>query len=254
MKYLILIILAVVYVYFLIPNKPVQPKLEPIIFNEPIVESPKDTHIEDIINKVNEKNSVINGFSSKAIIQTNGMELNAEIYYRKDKMFRMFIYGPLGGLNLDIGSNSDIFWFWSKGFDRNTLYWASYEEGYSKTRLKTPFNPTWIMESLGYEKVVGDKYKEDEKYLKVFREDIISRGRKVVKAVMIDKKNLTIVGHYVYDLSGKLLVSSERNENSIDINWLEENQKMSIKLYNQSNKIGNFIPPVKRSKIDMNKM
>jgi hypothetical protein len=236
---------------------PVVPSPLPFTENVPVVEikPEQDTHIKDIINAVNDKNVSMNSLYAEADVYVDGMEVYSELYYQKDNKFRMLFYG-LVNVNLDIGSNDDTFWFWSKQYDRNTVYWAKHED-YSKTRLKTPFNPIWIMESLGAGEVSGDTFKEDDKYLKVYKNVTINGNRKVTRAVMIDKTTLNVVGTYIYSLNGDLLISSEWTSNrELNIKWTEENQNMIIKFtkWHLNASVDNFKMPSKRKQVDMGKM
>lgn len=234
-----------------------QPKaiVPEIPFIEPVVEQVVDTHIEDIIKATNEKSKQVNSIVAEAEVQVDGMNVSAELFYKKENNFRMLFYGIVN-CNLDIGSNADNFWFWSKQYDKNTLYWAKHED-YNKTRLKTPFNPIWIMESLGYQEVSGDKFKEDEKYIKVYKDVVINLNRKVVKAVMIDKARLSVVGTYIYATDGSLLISSEWiTPRKLVIKWTEENQNMTIDFgkWQENAAADNFKMPYKKKKVDMGKM
>ena len=251
MKYLIVVILLCVL--FLLIRKKSDVIVEPLMPNAVVTDIVDiDTHVQDIIEQVNLKNDKVKSLSYNATVHLDNMSFDAEIHYKKDKMFRMLAFGFFGTC-LDIGSNDSIFWFWSKNFDSNTLYWARHED-FPKTKLQTPYGPLWMMQSLGYDKITGDKCGENDQYLKVFRDDVINNNRKVIKAVLIDKKELKVVGNYIYSTDGRLLVSSEWHENILHIYWKEMNQKLIIVLEKPINPTKEFNPPYKPHKVNMANM
>lgn len=101
----------------------------------------------EIIHKLNEKNSLINNLVVKIKIRDKLTSLTGDVFYEKDKNFRMYTYS-LFGLEGDIGSNEDIFWFWSKRYNQSTLFYVKHED-IEKTRLKSQYKPSFLIENFG---------------------------------------------------------------------------------------------------------
>lgn len=104
------------------------------------------------VNAVNFRNETIKSFSCSDMevkLWEGGMRirLQGSLYYEKPKGFRMRINSVFGE-EVDLGSNDDVFWYWSRRNKRKGLYYAHHED-FQKTRLKTPFNPLFIRASLG---------------------------------------------------------------------------------------------------------
>ncbi len=188
----------------------------------------------DRIKKFNLINSRIKGLTCDSMqvnISDGGANLSAHGYirYEKDKKFRMIIKGLLGK-ELDLGSNESIFWFWAKRSDEKGLFFARHED-YLKTRLKTPFNPIWIMHSLGVDEI-------DEKNGFFIENGIIQNskdalGREISTTYSIDE-NGRMGKIQTSTLDGKLLISVLYNEyqgefpKEIMYHWHEENRTMKI--------------------------
>jgi hypothetical protein len=139
------------------------------------------------------------------------VRLSGSLAYEKPKKFHMRLESILGE-ELLVGSNNQHFWFWSRRMDPPALYYCDHANTY-RSRLKTPFHPIWIMESLGLGQVSVENAKLDAigPYWKVTEVRISTLGKKVLKTTLIDVNAKAIVGHYIHD-GNQLIVSSEVEE------------------------------------------
>jgi len=200
------------------------------------------------------ENEEIKSFSCedvRILIKSNIVaKLKGKIYYEKQKNFRM-TYKSIFGLESDIGSNDSHFWFWSKRMKPRSVYYAVHEDLH-RTRLKTPFNPLWIMESLSLGAIDTKNIRtaEDKNNNLIVLQDRISiTGEKVTKSTLIDQKNKRVIGHYVMRLDGTLIASTEIIEfkeidgisvpTKILIIWHDENVTMEWEL--SKSKVNQYI-------------
>lgn len=238
----------------------------PHVFTEIPQETPSFDN--ELINHINSVNSKIKSiYYPKIIIRSGKIKLQSVFLYEKNKKFRMKNWSFLG-LEADIGSNPDVFWFWSKRMEPSALFYSSHEN-LSKTRLKTPFHPEWMMETIGINEI-------ETKDLLVFdyknytcaaqsRMDSIS-GKPLTRIYLIDKDKKTFYGHYLFDRNQNLIVSFEVYDyycingiyfpKEIGINWNQESVKLNWQLekpiinykFNESN----WVIPNMQPKIDLN--
>ena len=232
-----------VSLYLSIPDKPIY------ISSEITVQLPPDVPtiptIPQIIIDINKANEKINSFSCENVsilIKSNIVaKLKGKLYYEKQKNFRM-TYKSIFGLESDVGSNDEHFWFWSKRYKPRSVYYASHEDLH-KTRLKTPFNPLWIMESLSLGEIATKNIitaVDENNNLIVLQERISITGEKVTKSTLIDQKNKRIIGHYIIRSDGTIAASTEITEfkivdgtsipTKILIIWHDENVTMEWEL------------------------
>ena len=160
----------------------------------------------------------------------------------KQKNFRLKIWHSMTGIEMDIGSNEEIFWFWSKRMTPPALYFAKHENT-NKTMLKAPLNPMWIMQSLGLNSIdlKNKEFKKIEDNWAIVEKSISSTGDLVKIAILIDANKDLILGNYLYDKNFKLIASSEIKNYTIDSNtnslvpkdiliiWYDENISMECK-------------------------
>lgn len=169
--------------------------------------------------RVNAKNSLIRTFSADVRIQKKAIALSGQIAYEKDRKFRMQSYNDKKSIfgqskmELDIGSNPDYFWFWSARMKPPAVYYASYDH-VNRNRLRTPFNPVWMMEILGLDEIDLNKgavvlHKEVNQYKAwmCYEIRLSSSGEQIIKGTLYD--DVKIKGHYLYTADGNLIISSE---------------------------------------------
>jgi len=165
-----------------------------------------------IIEAINTRNASINSVSCNVDIRATHqftVKLTAVIRHEKKLRFRMQTNSVLGRES-DIGSNDTHFWFWSKRMDPPYLFFGRHEN-LMKSRLRTPFNPEWLVELLG----VGDiNYQNafvvrNGKLVAILQPKTSTNGEQITKVTLIDPERMVVVGHYLYDSADKLIASAE---------------------------------------------
>jgi ADP-heptose:LPS heptosyltransferase len=213
-------------------------QIQPIVPPTPpqIVEEPPKTNL--IIDEFNQVNSQITSFSSSQMIVKvweNDMriKISGSMYYEKPKCFRFLVWTGVGR-ETDIGSNDEIFWYWSRRDRHPGLYYANYDD-YTKTRLKTPFNPVFMRESLGLEQIdpKNAKIVDSEKHVMITWQKINASNNKILYSMFINKATKRMDGIVVSDLDGKTLASCEITyegllPKKILYDWQEEQRSLTI--------------------------
>ncbi len=196
------------------------------------------------------------------------ISLRGFIAMEKPKRFRFLINRRWSGSNeFDMGSNDEEFWFWSRRMKPSALYWATHENAHN-TRLKTAFNPIWMMESmtgvLDTENVEIEKYKE---FWKITKKDIGAREQKVLRITLLDPKKKVVVASYVVDeMTGKPISTSEVIDwrqsdefgyiaKTLKIIWHNENIALRLELQepkiNQPVESKHWLMPNRTPKVDI---
>jgi hypothetical protein len=199
---------------------------------EPSKPAPKQ---HPVIRSINERNAKIKTFSSSDIVVKvwqNGMrfKLSGNMYYEKDLNFRMK-FRSIFGKEVDLGANEELFWYWSRRDERKGLHYATYED-YNRTRLKTPFNPIFIRESLGLGQIkTKDAYvTETEKNIVIISQFKNSIGKTVLRYTFIEKANQKFIGSLITDKEGNPIAIAEILEYNGDVpksvlyTWYAENK------------------------------
>jgi len=208
----------------------VEPDPEPICIPKEVLE-------------VNRINSQLKGMACSGInvyVWEGGFKfrLSGNLRYEKGKKFRMTVRS-LFGKELDLGSNDEQFWFWSRRSNEPGLFYAKHED-YYKTRLKTPFNPVWIMHTLGIDEIDAEDVEivdeKDKDEILVVKEGVNSMGKPILTTTFVNRYTMRVTKVLTTDLNGKPLASSEIKKYSgnfpieIVYDWFEENKTMEIKI------------------------
>lgn len=219
-----------------LPDAPVKPKAE----------------LPAVVKEINERNSNIKAISCDDLemkIWLNGhrYRLTGSLHYEKPRNFRMEISSILGK-EVDVGSNQQVFWYWSRRDKDPGLHWAKHED-LEKTRLKTPFNPAFLRATLGVEILPSENVKVIEK-----GKDIMlvyprtgANGEPLLFAVFVNKDKKRVDGYVVTNNSGQTVAACEVQEYSnglptkILYNWYEEGRVMLMVLNRP--KLNPSIPP-----------
>jgi outer membrane lipoprotein-sorting protein len=211
---------------------------------EVIQESPIPSvqEVPPILKEINQRNAAIRTYTSKDVsikLWERGMKVNlsGRLYYEKPTSFRT-IFESRFGTELDLGSNDKIFWYWSTRDKRPGVYYANYED-YQKTRLKTPFNPIFLRQSLGLDELTvndASKILESEQDLSIVYPRKSSMGDTVFYSVFIDKVQKRVTGLIITSADNKPLASAEIQE--YDVNglplqilymWYEEDKAVEFR-------------------------
>lgn len=220
----------------------------------------------EIIDPINRRNSLIETLQSDVTIRYSGFNLFASLSYSKDRNLRMKIRSRFA-MESDIGSNDEHFWFWSRRISPPTLYFARHED-YMLTRLRTPFDPNWIIDCLNVNIIDNQNVYQYGDHLMTREEYLNNLGVRVVRIRIIDIDKEMVVGNYITDLTGNVIASYEISEmqyidgfwmpKKASIYWSEENIVLNWEYSNiVINKPINsnlWIMPRHRNTVDMSNM
>lgn len=192
--------------------------------------------------KINLQNEEIHSFLDEnvSVMVKNGpiaWKFKGSLAYQKDKNFRLQIFGLLGK-TLDLGSNNQMFWFWSKTMNPPNLFYANHEDVH-KSKLKTPFHPLWMMESISLTKIDLSNSKISSKDgMFIITEERLSTLNQIIKKTTLVDPDKGIIGHYITDLKDNLICGSEVKEwngnlpKVIIMIWYEENISIQMEFKN----------------------
>lgn len=203
-----------------------------------------EKQIFDVIKAINDKNKKLKNLyvPSISIRVKHQMTFGAtgRIYFEKEKLYKMTVRS-IFGQEMDIGSNDTHFWFWSKRMNPPDLFYARHED-LDRAMLKTPLNPSWMIESLTLSEIpIKDVEVGEFKGNWIIKQKRkAARGEDVVVATLIAKDNPRVLGNYLYNSQGKMIASTEISNHyeiqnvlvpkTMFITWHEEGLTMEWRL------------------------
>ena len=205
------ILLIIIFLTMMIVGVLTRDRQELIYVDDTLQMTPVEDSFSPEIDKINAASRKIRSLrcSVDMTIQKNvSFRAHGSLHYQHDKNFRLI--ASRRTTELDVGSNDSLFWFWSRRMRPPNLYCCTHE-GLTRSGLKTPFNPLWMMESMNIKGI-------DAKEAKVFQYGknkmirqlrVSSLNELVIKETLIDPERSLILGHYLYDQNKRIIASSE---------------------------------------------
>jgi hypothetical protein len=207
----------------------------------PILECPgQDIDGALLIRYINQQQFRVRSLTATVHIQATKeltIRLSGQLAYQESKCFRLRTESRFG-LELDLGSNADVFWFWSKRMRPPALYYATHDN-YLKTPLKAPFDPLWMMRCLNFAPIDNQniKVRESRGQVVVRSMCVNNLGQLIQEATVIDPLRKLVVGHYLCNEENQVIASAEVKEfqevgglvlpSKIKFSWYEERTSMN---------------------------
>ena len=177
---------------------------------------------EQVISHLVDQASRVEQLQSDVKVSVAGMPaLRGTLAVEKPDRLRMNA-GLLGvtELGIDVGSNQEVFWFWSKvaaGTQGPAIYYARHDE-YQSSMLQRvlPIEPSWLIDSLGLmqfdsqDQIEGPFQRPDGRL--EFRTVRSIGGQKTTRKTVVDRKYGWVVQQSIYDAKGKLLAYANSKE------------------------------------------
>lgn len=123
------------------------------------------------------------------------------------------------GTEVDLGSNSDRFWFWSKRNEPSYVLTASHEQtAIAQQRMQLPFEPDWLMEALGVipidESKLTMEHDVKRRRAKLIADIATAHGQRVRKVTIVDTRHGWIVEKTVHDQANRLIARAQFSKHS----------------------------------------
>ncbi len=228
---------TIVISLFILANILKKEEKKPIIIDvSKIVELPKDTNNEikaSLNTHLEQVSSVCGNVSVTAWKGGRKTNLTGKIYCSEEDGFRMMLTSFLGK-ELDLGRNKKKLWYWSKRDKDPGLHWAFIEE-FSKTRLKTPFNPIFIQSTFGIEQIgEQSEVRVNGNEVIVQRQEKNGRGENVLHILIYDLSEKRLMRSMLLDSNNRKIAESKiekyygRVPQTIRYEWCEENAGMIV--------------------------
>ncbi len=118
------------------------------------------------------------------------------------------------GAEVDLGSNFERFWFWSKRNEPSYVLTASHKQtAVAQQRMQLPVDPEWLMEALGVipidETTISMDHDAERQRARLISNVKTSHGRPVRKAIVVDTSRGWIIERSLFDHSNRLIARAE---------------------------------------------
>jgi hypothetical protein len=129
---------------------------------------------------------------------------------------------------LDVGSNEDVFWIWTKSGGGALLYSRHDEFAKSRAQQLLPINPRWLLDALGL--VTFDAsaqhsgpYQHGAEYMEIRSQLITASGDAQTKVTVIHMAYGWVVEQQILDATGRALASARARANAVALSSGRQN-------------------------------
>ncbi|WP_460168084.1 hypothetical protein [Thermostilla marina] len=176
---------------------------------------PPSPSLEQVANFVNTNARQIQSFTAdQASISGPGFpSLRSQIVFERPRRLRILGETSLTGLELDVGSNDELFWFWVRRNEPPATYFCRYDRYYtSAARQLVPIDPEYLIDALGLveidpAKVISGPVPVAGNRLEI-RSRIDSPEGPLTQVLLVDAKYGLVTAQHLYDESGRLIASA----------------------------------------------
>lgn len=186
---------------------------------------PPDASIEDIVGHVNQQVAQLDGWTADKIkidarMGPYHMPLEANLHVQKPQNLRLLVTS-LAGQELELGSNDEHFWYWSRQDNPKLLMYCAHSEmDVAQQRLEIPFEPDWLLEVLSIrpidaERVTLQKAPNSRAYSLVTHSRAPS-GHPIKRITVVDACTGHVIEHSIYDGFGQVVAQAYLRDHHID--------------------------------------
>lgn len=195
---------------------------DPFAVNAPCVFPPEAT-AADVIAHVNANSARIAAWRSDHVkILGRGeahtpVAISARLAIESPRSFRLTAESPLGEPEVDLGSNQNEFWFWSRRSEQKYIFVAYHDqESIDKRNFPIPFQPDWIMEVFGVMPIDAENVTAQpgaagpygSRTVLLIADRLSPQGRPVRKITTVDRCHGIVLEHALHDEQGQLIASA----------------------------------------------
>lgn len=186
-------------------------------FGPPPCPLPADLPLQDLVRHLNGNSVSLTSWRATNVeISSRGpiglpVSLSAMLAVEAPRNFRLVANSPYGGNEVDLGSNAEQFWFWSKRSEEKYVFTARHDQmARALQRFPIPFEPDWVIEALGVIPIDEREVALEPGPAGSHRANLVSQrvspqGEPVRKVTVVDTCHGLILEHGLFDASGRMI-------------------------------------------------
>lgn len=179
-------------------------------------ELPPSPTLDQVAQFVNNNARQIHSFTAdQASLSGPGFPtLRARVVFQRPRRLRILGETSLTGLELDVGSNDEVFWFWVRRNEPPAMYYCRHEDFQtSAARQVVPIDPDYLIDALGLAEIDPAAVTSGPVALSggrlEIRSAVPSPEGTMTQVTILDAKYGLILGQHLYDPRGQLVASAQ---------------------------------------------
>lgn len=218
---------------------------------EPCALAPEAT-ADEIVNVLNDNVTKLYAWRStdvKITARQGGvpLTLSAVMAVESPRKLRLIVRS-LASDEVDLGSNSERFWFWMKRGEPHGILTASYDDvADGRPMGPIPFQPDWLIETLGVVPFAAADFQMREqpgspsRRVLFVADQVTPQGQRVQRHMLVDACQGVVLEHSLRDAAGQLIAratlsnyqrepSGVRMPHRVDLQWPASNVDLTLRI------------------------
>lgn len=181
---------------------------------------PEEPTVGDLVTHLNQNVDRLHSWrATRMKISANGLPLSGDLAVQHGRELRLVV-NSMAGTEVDIGSNQELFWLWSKRLDPPYIVCRHEDVSMAREQLGVPFEPDWLRQVLGVEPlaVEGTRLQFDKARRRAVLTTLVATeaGQPVKRVVVMETCQGRVLEHVLYDVNeqvvAKAMLSDHRRE------------------------------------------
>ncbi len=180
-----------------------------------------DPQLEEVVDHLNRNIQKLHAWKAHSVkIRANNMPgLSGSLAVEEGQHLRMVV-NSLGGHEVDMGSNNDVFWIWAKRMEPSYVYCRHEQIDSARQTLGVPFEPHWLMQALGVESLDKQNLKMQidptGQRARLVQSVVTAHGYPMEKVMQVDLVHGIITEHCIYDSRGAKIAQARLDDFRVD--------------------------------------
>lgn len=212
-----------------------------------------DATLDEITGHLNTERGRLIGWKSNDVrISASGKgvlapKLDANLSVESPRNLRL-VATSIRGKEVDFGSNSDRFWFWTKAERPDIILTGTHDGLAQQEVIELPFPPSWLMEALGVVPLDTSRAQllretSDSDTVQLVSNQLLE-GRPVQRVMTVNLVSGQVVQHALFDQQSQLIASARMSDfrrpagddasirlpHKIELNWARTGMTLTMKM------------------------
>jgi hypothetical protein len=168
----------------------------------------EDPQLEEVVDHLNRNVDKLHSWQAhKVQIRANNMPgLSGSLVVEEGQHLRMLV-NSLAGHEVDMGSNSDVFWIWAKRMEPSYVFCRHEQIDVARQQLGIPFEPQWLMQALGVAPIETEgltmQIDPTGQRARLVQPLLTAHGQPLQKVMVVDLVHGVITEHCIQDSRGQ---------------------------------------------------
>ena len=188
----------------------------------PRLRNTKNPRVDEVVAHLNQNTDRIQGWRANHVkITAEGWSLTGMIAVEKGRHLRLVVTSLLRGNEVDLGSNDERFWIWSRDMEPGFVTCKHENMEFARRQVGIPFEPDWLMQALGVSPIptTGVTMQSDpaNEQIRLVEHVVSAHGQPLRRAVVVDlKKGGVVTEHSLYDYNGRPIATARLGDHRMD--------------------------------------